>query len=151
MWIERSSLFAQRPQAVSLRFHPLLTSNRECLPRSYTLDLQGWYPDYLTYDILKVFTPSQIRVRCLCLVREVSPQINYLRWRFQSLTHFRDCQFLRVTLPPMIILYSSTRPPSSNLWADHVTHWTLASGMSDTLLVPHPELISTHSFGPRDL
>ena len=59
MWIERSSLFAQRrPQAVSLRFHSPLTSNREdSLPRSYTVDLQCWYPDYLTYDILKVFLP----------------------------------------------------------------------------------------------
>jgi len=38
-----------------LRCHPLL--NKESLPW-YTLDLQGWYPVYLTYDILRVFLLS---------------------------------------------------------------------------------------------
>jgi hypothetical protein len=52
--MERSSLFAQRrPQGVALRFHPLL--NRESLLHWHILDLQGWYSDYLTYDILRVF------------------------------------------------------------------------------------------------
>ena len=55
--MERSSLFAQpRPQGVALQFHPLL--NRESLPHWYTLDLQGKYPNYLTYGYPSSVPPS---------------------------------------------------------------------------------------------
>jgi hypothetical protein len=146
--MERSGLFdAASSSRVALRFHPLL--NRERLPHRLPSTCKVSIRTTSLMIFFGCFSPSQTCVGCLCLVRVVSPQINYLRWWFQSLTHYRYCQFLRVTLSPMTILYSSTRPPSFNLWGI-MLHMDRNFRNVGYITGATPGANLPHSLGPRD-